>query len=207
MKLGIKTVRWILGTTLLTSALGVGMVGVVNVASADEGWKIFGRDDDDDEHGERRNSASIQADNSPVRELYVDECAACHMAYPAGFLPERSWQKMMGSLDNHFGENAELDPTTQQTITQYLVDNAAENSSNRRARKFLRSVSDGSSPLRITELRYFKQKHDEVPDRMVTGNPDVGSFSQCQACHGDRAEQGYFDDDSVNIPNHGRWDH
>ena len=207
MKFGIKTVRWILGTTLLTSALGVGMVGVVNVASADEGWKIFGRDDDDDEHGERRNSASKQLDNSPVRQLYVDECAACHMAYPAGFLPERSWQKMMGSLDDHFGENAELDATTQQAITQYLVDNAAEKSSNRRARKFLRSVSDNATPLRITELRYFKQKHDEVPGRMVTGNPDVGSFSQCQACHGDRAEQGYFDDDSVNIPNHGRWDH
>jgi hypothetical protein len=129
------------------------------------------------------------------------------MAYPAGFLPERSWQKMMGSLDDHFGENAELDATTQQAITQYLVDNAAEKSSNRRARKFLRSVSDNATPLRITELRYFKKKHDEVPDRMVTGNPDVGSFSQCQACHGDRAEQGYFDDDSVNIPNHGRWDH
>jgi mono/diheme cytochrome c family protein len=206
MKFGIKTVRWILGTTLLTSALGVGMVGVVNVASADEGWKIFGRDDDDDEHGERRNSASKQLDNSPVRQLYVDECAACHMAYPAGFLPERSWQKMMGSLDDHFGENAELDATTQQAITQYLVDNAAEKSSNRRARKFLRSVSDNATPLRITELRYFKKKHDEVPDRMVTGNPDVGSFSQCQTCHGDRAEQGYFDDDSVNIPNHGRWD-
>ncbi len=85
MKLGIKTVRWILGTTLLTSALGVGMVGVVNVASADEGWNIFGHDDDDDEHGELRNSASKQLDNSPVRQLYVDECAACHMAYPAGF--------------------------------------------------------------------------------------------------------------------------
>ena len=206
MKFGIKTVRWILGTTLLTSALGVGMVGVVNVASADEGWNIFGHDDDDDEHGELRNSASKQLDNSPVRQLYVDECAACHMAYPAGFLPERSWQKMMGSLDDHFGENAELDATTQQAITQYLVDNAAEKSSNRRARKFLRSVSDNATPLRITELRYFKKKHDEVPDRMVTGNPDVGSFSQCQTCHGDRAEQGYFDDDSVNIPNHGRWD-
>ena len=183
------------------------MVGVVNVASADEGWKIFGRDDDDDEHGERRNSASKQADNSPVRQLYVDECAACHMAYPAGFLPERSWQKIMSTLDDHFGENAELDSTSQQTITQYLVDNAAENSSNRRARKFLRSVTDSATPLRITELRYFKQKHDEVPDRMVTGNPDVGSFSQCQACHGNKAEQGYFDEDTVDIPNHGRWDH
>lgn len=207
MNLRIKTVRWILGTTLLTSALGVGMVGVINVAFADEGWKIFGHDDDEDEYGERLNVALKQTDNSPARQLYIDECAACHMAYPTGFLPERSWQKMMGNLDNHFGENAELDPRSQQAITQYLVDNAAENSSNRRARKFLRSVSDNATPLRITELRYFKKKHDEVPDRMVTGNPDVGSFSQCQACHGDRAEQGYFDDDSVNIPNHGRWDH
>jgi len=112
MKLGIKTISWILGTTLLTSALGVGMVGVVNVASAEEGWKIFGNDDDD-EYGERRNGALNQTDNSPARQLYIDECAACHMAYPTGFLPERSWQKMMGSLDDHFGENAELDATTQ----------------------------------------------------------------------------------------------
>jgi hypothetical protein len=205
MKTIVNNLHWVVGTSLLTGALGVAAVGIV---SADEGkWRLFGGDDDEhEEYEEHRLSKSMPVDNSPDRQLYVDECAACHMAYPADFLPERSWRKLMSGLDNHFGENAELDAKSQIVVTDYLVAHSGENSSNRRAKKFLRSINSKQTPLRITELSYFDRKHDEVPDRLVTGNPDVGSFSQCQACHGDKAEQGYFNDDTVDIPNHGRWD-
>jgi hypothetical protein len=40
---------------------------------------------------------------------------------------------------------------------------------------------------------------------MVTGNPEVVSFSRCETCHRG-AEQGDFDEHGVRIPGYGRWD-
>ncbi|HPQ24397.1 MAG TPA: cytochrome C, partial [Gammaproteobacteria bacterium] len=40
--------------------------------------------------------------------LYLQECGSCHFAYQPGLLPARSWNNLMGGLENHFGENAEL---------------------------------------------------------------------------------------------------
>lgn len=75
-------------------------------------------------------------------------------ANPA-LLPERSWRKIMGSLNQHFGENAKLDATTQGEITEFLAAHAADHSTNRRAQKIARSVPDGGTPLRATETAYF----------------------------------------------------
>jgi mono/diheme cytochrome c family protein len=36
-----------------------------------------------------------------VLPLYKQECAACHMAYPPGLLPARSWTRIMSGLDKH----------------------------------------------------------------------------------------------------------
>ena len=146
------------------------------------------------------------ADIPPVKNnLYKTECGSCHFAFQPGWLPARSWQRMMNNLDDHFGDNAELDSTTHQTITQFLVDNSADRSPNRQSRKILRSLSDNEAPQRISELRYLKHEHDEIPDRMLAGNPKVGSRSNCLACHAD-AEKGVFDEHGVNIPGFGRWD-
>jgi hypothetical protein len=60
-------------------------------------------------------------------------------------------------------------------------------------------------PPRITQTRYFLRKHDEVPMRLVSGNPKIGSFSNCQACHVGAA-RGDFDEDDVRIPGVGRWE-
>jgi hypothetical protein len=60
-------------------------------------------------------------------------------------------------------------------------------------------------PPRITQTRYFLRKHDEVPMRLVSGNPEIGSFSNCQACHVGAAK-GSFDEDDVRIPGVGRWE-
>jgi hypothetical protein len=131
-------------------------------------------------------------------QVWRAECASCHMAYPAGFLPERSWRRLMSGLDRHFGEDASLDAAAQKAITQYLVDNSAERSSHRRAERFLRSIPAGAAPLRITETGYFVRKHDEVPpaDWKL---PKVGSAANCNACHGG-AEKGDFSERSVRIP-------
>ena len=74
------------------------------------------------------------ADVAPVtNKQYQAECSACHMAYPPGLLPARSWQKLMGGLSNHFGDDASLAEQTRQALTEYLVLNAADKSDYRRA--------------------------------------------------------------------------
>jgi cytochrome c553 len=130
--------------------------------------------------------------------MWKAECSSCHMAYPPGLLPERSWRKMMAELDKHFGQNASLDAAATKAILDYLVENSAERSTHRRAARFLRAVPAAATPLRITENAYFVREHREVsPD--VWKLPKVGSPANCNACHAD-AEQGNFSERNVRIP-------
>jgi len=137
--------------------------------------------------------------------LYVEECGACHFAYPAGLLPARSWERVMAGLKDHFGDNAELAPDLAAKLTTYLTENAADRATDRRGAWLLRGLADGAAPLRITELPAFRGEHREIPARLVQDNPDVGSLSRCEACH-TRAPQGYYNDRGVRIPGYGRWD-
>lgn len=156
--------------------------------------------DDDDGYIYRRGP-----DVAPVKNVqYLDECGICHFAYQPGLLPEQSWRKLMGSLDNHFGENAELDVTTRQELLDYLVANSAEHSSTRRSARILHSVGN-ESPMRITEVRYIRRQHYEIPIRLIRDNPDVRSLSNCAACH-TRAETGSFAERDIHIPGVGRWE-
>ena len=115
------------------------------------------------------------------------ECSACHIAYPAAFLPARSWEAIMGNLSSHFGEDASLAPDVAAGIQTYLVANAAPDNS-----RLLRRVKPEETPLRISELPWFKRKHsDEVsPARLKK----AGSWANCVACHRDAAS-GYFSED------------
>jgi nitrate/TMAO reductase-like tetraheme cytochrome c subunit len=36
------------------------------------------------------------------------ECGTCHMAFQPGFLPARSWNRIMDGLADHFGEDADF---------------------------------------------------------------------------------------------------
>ena len=148
---------------------------------------------DEYEHNGRQQAGS----NDP---LYIEECGSCHMAYPAMLLPGRSWQKIMTGLEDHYGENAEIDEQTRRQIEDYLVRESARSS----YRKLFRNLGE-ATPLRITQLPYFEHEHEEIPARFVAGNQEVRSLSQCNACHRD-AERGQFDEDDVIIPGFGRWD-
>lgn len=145
-------------------------------------------------------------DVAPVNNtLYRSECGTCHYAFPPGFLPARSWNKLMADLSDHFGENAELDPDTLQALTEYLVANSADKVQTRRSIKFMESIPANSTPLRISEVPYFVREHNEIPARLIKGNPKVGSLSNCVACH-TRAEAGSFAEREIDIPGYGRWE-
>jgi len=129
---------------------------------------------------------------SPVRDpLVKEECGSCHLAYSPAMLPASSWQRMMGNLKNHFGDDATLDADTTAKITRYLVANAADRGG-RGNDKLLRGVSLANAPLRITELPKWQREHREVP-AWEWRHKEVRSKANCVACH-TGAEQGYYDD-------------
>ncbi|MDH5326183.1 MAG: diheme cytochrome c [Gammaproteobacteria bacterium] len=155
---------------------------------------------------EHKNGKKGKRGVMPVEnELYRAECGSCHFAYQPGWLPERSWVKLMSQLDKHFGDNAELEAEVQSNILTYLSENSAEKSTYRRSRKMNRSLRSGETPTRITEVPYFERKHDEIPQRLIQGNEQVQSLSHCDKCHGD-AEKGKFRERAIKIPGHGRWE-
>jgi len=159
-------------------------------------------DDDEAWNKYSRHSTGVAMVSSPV---YKDECSSCHMAYPPGLLPEKSWRKVMSGLEDHFGDNAELDAKTHKEISDYLTANSAEKSDYRRSRRFASSNGSGNVITRISKTPYFKHEHDEIPSRLVTGNKDVNSFSNCDACHR-KADQASFRERDISIPGYGQWD-
>jgi hypothetical protein len=100
----------------------------------------------------------------------------------------------MSGLDKHFGSDASLDAATASEISGFLEQNAG---SEIFASQIF--ISRDKPVLRITETRWFRNKHDEVSQR-DWDNPRVKSPANCTACHA-QAERGDFNEDSVRIPN------
>jgi len=166
----------------------------------------YSDDDDWGREGGREGYAYRAPAMPPVTDkLYATECGGCHFAYQPGWLPERSWRKIMRSLDSHFGENAELQEETRNKLTNYLVGRAADVLPNRMSSRILRGLRSDETPLRISELAFIRHEHDEIPARMIENNPKVSSRASCQSCH-TQATVGFFNEDGINIPGFGRWD-
>src|SRR5665647_202364 len=151
----------------------VAMMSVAHVSNA--------RADDDEDEDTGHRPAIVDA-------KWASECSACHIAYPARYLPAESWRAIMSGLDKHFGSNASLDAASAKEITAYLEKNA----STRKNKVSAKPV------LRITETRWFKSEHREVAARHWK-NPKVKSRANCGACH-TTADKGDFSEDNIKIP-------
>lgn len=135
-------------------------------------------------HADSRNL--LPADMPPA---YVAECASCHTAYPPGMLPARSWQRIMGGLDKHYGTDASLDAATVQQLATWLQAHAG---------RYKRVSATPPPEDRITRSAWFERKHDEIAPT-VWKLPSVKSAANCSACHID-ADKGSFDDDRLKFP-------
>lgn len=128
----------------------------------------------------------------PVTDpLVKEECGSCHLAFAPSMLPAGSWQRMMGDLKNHFGDDASIDPELAARISDYLVANAADKGGYRYSEKLLGGISSAKAPLRITELPKWVKEHRKVPD-WEWRHKDVRTRANCIACHTD-AERGSYD--------------
>jgi hypothetical protein len=190
---------------ILTGILAIASIGTVLSSSE------YGEREDDEYHEYQYGSwrgprFEPRADVRPVdNEAYASECGACHFAYQPGLLPGQDWERIMNTLDDHYGDDASLDPQLADEIRGYLLGNAADRSSLSRSRAFAADSKMMGALPRITDTNYFVREHDEIPRRFAAGNPDVGSFSNCQACHRSAAV-GVYNEHDVMIPGAGRWD-
>lgn len=122
---------------------------------------------------------------------YEKECGGCHFPYQPGWLPERSWRRIMGSLRDHFGDNAELKVQDRDAVLAYLVANSAERSRNLRSHEIMEAIAPGDTPISITKVLYVNGIHGGFLDPAFKGKPAVKTLAQCPVCHL-RAENGWF---------------
>ncbi len=128
--------------------------------------------------------------------VYVSECGDCHAPYHPSLAPAAVWTAIMDHLDQHFGEDASLEPDAVARIRAYLVANAAETVDTKPAHLFLRR--DPADPLKITATPWWRRLHASIADSVFTAKV-VGSRANCSACHQDAAT-GLFNPANIAIP-------
>lgn len=128
---------------------------------------------------------------APLPPEYVEECGACHVAYPPRMLDAASWNAVLGGLDRHFGVDASLEPQALAAIRAQLQAGARRKATS----------ADGKPLLRITETRWFRHEHGEVPARLRRG-PGAVKAADCAACHRDAAT-GSYSERSLRLPGKG----
>lgn len=127
----------------------------------------------------------------PNDSAYVKECGSCHTAFSPQLLPAASWRKLMGHLDDHFGDSARVDAATQSAITSYLVANSADRAPNEASRNIMSSLAPGQVPDRITDVPYIKGLHAAVLDPTWNGRPRPKTLTECGVCHRRVSEGNY----------------
>jgi Dihaem cytochrome c len=126
----------------------------------------------------------------PLLPIYKQECAACHIAYPAGMLPADSWKRLMSGLNKHYGTDASLDAKSLSEISGWLDGHAGT----------YKRVSEMPPDDRITKSAWFIRKHNEREvSPAVWKRASVGSASNCIACH-TNAAQGSYSEREIRIP-------
>ncbi|MBF0184632.1 MAG: diheme cytochrome c [Magnetococcales bacterium] len=148
------------------------------------------------EHARKQDVAAV------ANAQYRAECGSCHLAYPPGLLPGRSWEKLLQQLADHFGENAEVQEEVRQALQSYLQNNAADRVDYQKSRKMVASIPAGQTPLRISEIPYFRHEHGENKEVKVYGSGEKLSLARCEQCH-PLAEQGSFHEHELRLPGKG----
>jgi len=136
--------------------------------------------------GQRTRSGTGSGDAFPAitNQAYNQECSSCHFAYQPGLLPARSWQALMKSTDNHFGENIALESNIRTDIIDYLVANSADTATgNAWSRMITDSLNADQTPERITEVPFIRSRHRRIGPA-------------CDSCH-TTAAQGEYGEEFV----------
>ncbi len=108
------------------------------------------------------------------RELYLENCATCHIALPPEVLPMETWRRLLQEPEQHYGK--ELERITGPSLLimwDYL-------------RTFSRPLgAKEPTPYRVSESRFFKALHPRVKF------PQSVNPAGCVTCHPGVAQHNY----------------
>jgi hypothetical protein len=118
----------------------------------------------------------------PYPASYAEECGSCHVPYPPQRMTHAGWEIQMRTLSHHYGTDASVDASVNQSILSYLMANA--------------SPKEKSAPTevtaRMTKTRWFIKEHGSTP-------PKGQSFANCSTCH-TQAEKGDYSERTLKTP-------
>lgn len=139
-----------------------------------------------------------QADRLPVASnpLYLEECGACHLAFPPQLLDTASWRQVMEGLPGHFGTDASLDPANNHERRRAIADFLDRNGGGRKTG--VTADAQGKPLLRITETAYFHRKHRNIAPATFE-RAAIKSAANCTACHAGAAD-GNYSERAVRMP-------
>lgn len=133
-----------------------------------------------------------------MNDPWTEACSECHLAFHPSLLPMRSWEMLMAQQEDHFGDDLALDEATVSDLLAYARKNSADLEQTEAAWRMNSNIAASDTPLRITEVSYWKRKHEEI-DAHVWKRNEIKSKANCGACHLD-AKQGTFEDADMRIP-------
>jgi hypothetical protein len=100
------------------------------------------------------------------KELYLENCASCHIAIPPEVLPSETWRRLLLEPQEHYGQK--LEPMIGPSLIvmwDYL-------------QTFSRPHQEKESiPYRVAESRFFKALHPRVKF------PQPAKIGSCVTCH------------------------
>lgn len=110
-------------------------------------------------------------------ELYLENCASCHIAVPPAVLPQETWQTILETPGNHYGTKVEgLTGFTQRLMWLYLQGYSRQ------------LLKDEIKPKFIAQSRYFFALHPQV------NLPSPITLNTCIQCHSQAKNFDYQDD-------------
>jgi hypothetical protein len=101
-----------------------------------------------------------------AREVYLENCASCHVPIPAEVLPTETWQQILENPQKHYGESLpRMIGLNTRLIWNYL-------------KTFSRPLlPEEPKPEYVTNSRYFKALHPQVD------LPQPVTHQSCILCH------------------------
>ena len=99
------------------------------------------------------------------QELYLENCASCHIALPPAVLPTQTWKQLLQDSEHYGVQLPPLIDPPRLLVWNYL-------------KTFSRSITKAEQvPYRVDESRYFKALHPKVK------LPRPVQIGSCVSCH------------------------
>lgn len=108
------------------------------------------------------------------QELYLENCASCHIALPPAVLPTQTWQHLLQD-SQHYGQ--QLTPLVDPP--RLLVWNYIRNFSRSQSKE------EEETPYRVDDSHYFKALHPRVK------LPRPIQITSCVSCHPSAAQYNF----------------